>query len=76
LGIFLIVYGIVYNKYLKYFKLVSKIFFINWYEVIIILYEKRMDDLSEEIDKQIIRINNDENEELLELIYLFYDGYK
>jgi hypothetical protein len=38
--------------------------------------KKRMDDLSEEIDKQIIRINNDENEELLELIYLFYDGYK
>ena len=38
--------------------------------------KKRIDDLSEEIDKQIIRINNDENEELLELIYLFYDGYK
>lgn len=38
--------------------------------------KKRMDDLSEEIDKQISRINNDENEELLEIIYLFYDGYK
>lgn len=38
--------------------------------------KKRMDDLSEEIDKQIERINNDENEELLEIIYLFYDGYK
>lgn len=38
--------------------------------------KKRMDDLGEEIDKQINRIYNDENEELLELIYLFYDGYK
>lgn len=38
--------------------------------------KKRMDDLREEIDKQISRINNDENRELLEIIYLFYDGYK
>jgi hypothetical protein len=38
--------------------------------------KRRMDDLSAEIDKQMVRINSDENEELLELVYLFYDGYK
>ena len=38
--------------------------------------KRRMDDLSTEIDKQMARINADENQELLELVYLFYDGYK
>jgi len=37
---------------------------------------KRLDILKEEIDKQIKRIEKEENKELLECIYLFYDGYK
>lgn len=36
----------------------------------------RLGDLKKEIDKQIIRIENNENSELLEVIYLYYDGYK
>ena len=35
-----------------------------------------MDDLQNEINIQIERINTEENTELLELHYLFYDGYK
>lgn len=31
---------------------------------------------SKEINKQIERINNEENNELLEFSYLFYDGYE
>jgi hypothetical protein len=38
--------------------------------------KKRMDDLRDEINIHIKRIYNDENTELLELHYLFYDGYK
>jgi hypothetical protein len=34
-----------------------------------------MDDLCDEINIHIERIHNDENTELLELHYLFYDGY-
>jgi CCR4-NOT transcriptional regulation complex NOT5 subunit len=37
--------------------------------------KKRMNDLQNEIDKQVERINAEENTELLELHYLFYDGY-
>ena len=37
--------------------------------------KKRMDDLYDEINIHIKRIHNDENTELLELHYLFYDGY-
>ena len=37
--------------------------------------KKRMIDLHDEINKQIKRINSEENTELLELYYLFYDGY-
>jgi hypothetical protein len=37
--------------------------------------KKRLERLKEEVDKQIIRINNEENNELLEIVYLFYDGF-
>ena len=37
--------------------------------------KKRMDDLRDEINIQIERIHTDKNIELLELHYLFYDGY-
>lgn len=37
--------------------------------------KKRMEYLEKEINKQFDRINNEENEELLEIFYLFYDGY-
>jgi hypothetical protein len=32
--------------------------------------------LKEEIEKQIERIKKEENKELLEIHYLFYDGFK
>jgi hypothetical protein len=35
-----------------------------------------MPGLQAEVNKQIKRIIDDENNELLEIIYLFYDGYK
>lgn len=35
----------------------------------------RLEVLRHEIDKQIKRINNDENTDLLEIVPLFYDGY-
>ena len=34
-----------------------------------------MEYLEEEINKQIKRINNEENSELLEIVKIFYDGY-
>jgi hypothetical protein len=37
--------------------------------------KRRMEYLHAEINKQIQRINNEENNELLEIVYLFYDGY-
>ena len=37
--------------------------------------KKRMIDLNGEIETQIDRINNEENTELLEIVYLFYDNY-
>ena len=37
--------------------------------------ETRLETLKNEIEKQINRIKNDENTELLEKIYLYYDGY-
>jgi hypothetical protein len=37
--------------------------------------KKRMDELTKEIYLQIERINADANTELLEINYLFYDGY-
>ena len=37
--------------------------------------KKRMGDLYSEINIQIERIHAEENTELLELHYLFYDGY-
>jgi hypothetical protein len=37
--------------------------------------KKRMDDLRDAINIHIERIHNDQNTELLELHYLFYDGY-
>jgi hypothetical protein len=38
--------------------------------------KRRMIELKEEIEKQIERIKKEENKELLEIHYLFYDGYK
>jgi len=38
--------------------------------------EKRLSILKTEIDKQIKKIEKEENTELVERIYLFYDGYK
>ena len=35
----------------------------------------RLSVLKAEMDKQLKRIENEENTELLEIIYLFYDGY-
>ena len=35
----------------------------------------RLSRLKEEIEKQIMRAEQDENQELLEIIYLFYDGF-
>jgi len=35
--------------------------------------KKRLGDLKDEIDKQIERISADENKDLVEIIYLFYD---
>ena len=35
----------------------------------------RMETLKNEIYKQINRINADGNTELLEIVYLFYDGF-
>jgi len=37
--------------------------------------KRRMEYLEEEINKQIERINNEENIELLEIVKIFYDGY-
>jgi len=37
--------------------------------------ETRLTNLKQEIDKQMERIENEENTELVERIYLFYDGY-
>lgn len=37
--------------------------------------KRRMEYLYVEIEKQIERINNEENKELLEIVYLFYDGF-
>ena len=34
----------------------------------------RLDKLYEEIEKQTIRITNEDNNELMEIVYLFYDG--
>jgi len=36
----------------------------------------RLEDLKKEINKQIKRIENNENAELLEVVRLYYDGYK
>ena len=38
--------------------------------------KSRLDTLKAEIDRQIRRIECGENTELVERIYLFYDGYK
>ena len=35
----------------------------------------RLERLKEEIDKQVNRIKTDKNTELVEIIYLFYDGF-
>ena len=39
-------------------------------------FKTRMKVLINEIEKQIKRIENGENKELVEIIYLYYDGYK
>jgi hypothetical protein len=50
--------------------------FINQNNTIKNPYMKlRMDLLKNEIYKQINRINDEENKELLEIVYLFYDGF-
>jgi hypothetical protein len=36
----------------------------------------RLEEVKKEMDKQIKRIENNENNELLEVIHLYYDGYK
>ena len=38
--------------------------------------KRRMEYLEKEINTQIERINNEENNDLLEIVYLFYDGYE
>jgi hypothetical protein len=38
--------------------------------------KKRMPDLEAEVNKQIARILDEENNELLEIVHLFFDGYK
>ena len=38
--------------------------------------KKRMPDLQAEVNKQIARILDEENNELLEIVHLFFDGYK
>jgi hypothetical protein len=38
--------------------------------------KNRIPHLKDEINKQIERIICDKNNELLEIIYLFYDGYE
>ena len=38
--------------------------------------KNRMEYLKIEINKQIERINYDKNNDLLEIIFLFYDGYE
>jgi len=38
--------------------------------------KRRMGYLVEEINKQIEKITNEKNDELLEIVYLFYDGYE
>jgi hypothetical protein len=35
--------------------------------------DDRLNELSNEVERQINRIHRDENEDLLEIIYLFYD---
>jgi hypothetical protein len=35
----------------------------------------RVEELSKQIDKHISRINSEENVEILEIYYMFYDGY-
>jgi hypothetical protein len=37
--------------------------------------KRRMEYLKNEIDNQVDRINNEENNELIEIVYLFYDGF-
>jgi hypothetical protein len=37
--------------------------------------KQRMEYLEKEINTQILRINNEENNELLEICYIFYDGF-
>jgi hypothetical protein len=37
--------------------------------------KKRMEPLHNEINKQMERIRNEENKDLLEIVYLFYDGF-
>jgi hypothetical protein len=36
----------------------------------------RLEELKKEMDKQIKRIENNENADLLEVVHLYYDGYK
>jgi hypothetical protein len=36
----------------------------------------RLEELKKEMDKQLKRIDNNENDELLEVVHLYYDGYK
>jgi hypothetical protein len=36
----------------------------------------RLETLQKEIEKQIKRIESEENTELIERIYLYYDGYE
>lgn len=38
------------------------------------MFPKRMKALEKEIDKQLIRIEKDENTDLVEIIHLFFDG--
>jgi len=50
--------------------------FVNQNDIIKNPYMKlRMEILKNEIYKQINRINDEENKELLEIVYLFYDGF-
>ena len=40
-----------------------------------LLIEDRFERLGEEIDKQINRIEKEENDELVEIVYLYYDDF-
>jgi len=47
----------------------------NKIDLFITYMKRRMEHLEKEINNQVDRINTEENSELLEMVYLFYDGF-